>query len=693
MASITSSGIGSGLDVNGLVTQLLTLESKPLAALNVKETGYQAKLSAYGTLKSAVSTFQSTMKGLSSLARFQGVTASSADGALYTASASSSAAPGSYAVEVQQLAQAHKIASTAFTNVTDAVGSGALTIQFGTFSGGTFTANASKATQTVTIDSAHASLGGVRDAINAAKVGVTATILNDGTGNRLVISSNDTGAANSLKITVSDSSDASNTDNAGLSRLAYDPAGSAGNGKNLEEKVLAQNALLTVDGISSISKASNTVSDVIQGVTLTLLKPSTVGVSTTLTVARDTGAVKSAVSDFVKAYNDINKTVKDLTAYNAGTKEASVLQGDSSALSILSQVRRALGVSLTGIGGSYTQLSQIGVAFQRDGSLALDSSKLQTAIDASGGDIAGLFANFAKPSDSLVNYVSATDKTVPGSYALNVTQLATRGRLIGATTAALADTNDDGSFDATFAITANNDTFSVNVDGVLSGTITLAQGNYASAAALVAELQSKINGDSALKAAGISVMVDFSNPAGAASDQLMLTSSRYGSASSVDVTGVDTDTATTLGFSVASGTVGVDVAGSINGSAATGSGQTLTGAGSTAVEGLKLDILGGAIGDRGSVNYSQGFAYLLDKLADRLLGSNGPLTSRTEGLNRSIEDISDRRDVLTRRLEEAEIRYRKQFGALDGLLGQLRATSDYLTQQLANLPGAYKPKG
>ena len=209
----------------------------------------------------------------------------------------------------------------------------------------------------------------------------------------------------------------------------------------------------------------------------------------------------------------------------------------------------------------------------------------------------------------------------------------------------------------------------------------------------MAELQSKINGDSALKAAGISVMVDFSNPAGAASDQLMLTSSRYGSASSVDVTGVDTDTATTLGFSVASGTVGVDVAGSINGSAATGSGQTLTGAGSTAVEGLKLDILGGAIGDRGSVNYSQGFAYLLDKLADRLLGSNGPLTSRTEGLNRSIEDISDRRDVLTRRLEEAEIRYRKQFGALDGLLGQLRATSDYLTQQLANLPGAYKPKG
>jgi flagellar hook-associated protein 2 len=111
------------------------------------------------------------------------------------------------------------------------------------------------------------------------------------------------------------------------------------------------------------------------------------------------------------------------------------------------------------------------------------------------------------------------------------------------------------------------------------------------------------------------------------------------------------------------------------------------------VEGLKLDILGGATGDRGAVNYSQGFAYLLDKLADRLLGSNGPLKSRTEGLNRSIEDIGDRRNVLTRRLEDAEKRYRAQFGALDGLLGKLRKTSDFLTQQLANLPGAFGSKG
>ena len=143
---------------------------------------------------------------------------------MYTASGSSTASIGNYSIEVKQLAAAHKLASKAFTNTTDTVGTGTLTIQFGTVNVGVFTANSAKATQSVAIGSANSSLSGVRDAVNAAKIGVTASILNDGTGNKLVFTSSDTGAANSLKITVIDTSDASNTDNAGLSQLAYDPA-------------------------------------------------------------------------------------------------------------------------------------------------------------------------------------------------------------------------------------------------------------------------------------------------------------------------------------------------------------------------------------------------------------------------------------------------------------------------------------
>lgn len=669
MATISSAGIGSGLDVNLIVTQLMAVEKQPLTMLDKKEAGYQAQLSAFGTLKGAVASFQSAIHALSSVSKFQAINATSGDSTVYTASAASTAVAGNYALTVTQLAESQKLTSKVFTNVTDSVGTGTLTFQFGTISGGVFTANNAKAAQTFTIGSANSSLSGVRDAINAAKIGVSASILNDGTGNRLVITSNDTGLANSLKITVADTSDASNTDNAGLSQLAYDPAVSGVSpqaGKNLTETVSAKNAILTVDGITGINKASNTVTDVVQGVTLNLLKVSTA--PATLTVATDTAGVQTSVEGFVKAYNDLNKVVSDLTAYDAKTKTAAILQGDSSTLSVITQIRRVLSDSLNGLKGNYTKLSQIGIAFQKDGTLALDSTKLQTAINSNYADIPGLFANVGKPSDSLVNFTSATSNTKAGSYALNITQLATQGALLGA------------AISLPVTLDATNNTLGVKIDGVQSNSITLATGNYTTSAALTAEIQSKINGDTAFKAAGVTATVAFD----AISGKLSITSDRYGSASSVQVTSVGTTTLATLGLSVATGTAGLDVAGTINGISATGSGRFLTGAGGS-VNGLKLEVTGGATGDRGTVNYSLGYAYRLDALADQLLGTSGPLSSRTTGINNTITDINNRRDDLNRRLIGIEARYRSQFSALDTLMGQLRTTSDFLTQQLAIL--------
>ena len=467
-------------------------------------------------------------------------------------------------------------------------------------------------------------------------------------------------------------------DDNGLSQLAYDSTGTLGNGKNLAQTAAAQNATLKVDGVD-ISKTTNTVTDVIQGVTLNLVK---LGAATTVTVARDVDAVKTSINAFVKAYNDINKTVKDLTSYNAETRQGSILQGDASAVSVLAQIRKTLNSTLTGLGGTYTALSQVGIAFQKDGTLLLDSTKLQKALDTNFNDIAGLFAAQGRPTDSLVSYVSVTDKTQAGNYAVAVSQLATQGVKSGAATAALADTA--GTFIAPFVVDANNDTFTVKVDGTQSATVTLTQGSYATAAALIAEIQSKINGDAVLKAASVSIVASFDS----ATDSLKLTSSRYGVASTVEFTAVDTATATTLGFSVGAGTTGVDVAGTINGANALGGGRFLTGTTGNAVEGLKLEIAGTTTGSRGTVNYSQGYAYQLDKLAGKLLESTGPITSRTNGLNNSIKDIDQRREVLNRRLVEIEQRYKAQFSALDGVLGKLRNTSDFLTQQLAGLPGA-----
>lgn len=653
--ALSSPGIGSGLDINGLVGQLMALEQRPLSLLNTKEARFQAQLSAYGSLKGALSSFQSAVAALATPAKFTALKASVADGSVLSASAAATAAAGSYSIEVQTLAQAQKLKSDNFNAITDTVGSGTLTIQFGTYDGGSFTLNPDKPAQTITVASGQSSLAGVRDAINAAGAGVTASIVNDGSGYRLVLASKDSGLANALKISVDDD-DGNDTDNSGLSRLVYDAT--TGGTTNLTQTVAAQNATAVIDGIS-VSQSSNTLTNAIDGVSLTLLKTGT----TTLGVARDGAGIRSAIESFVKAYNDLNKTLSDLSKYDAASKKASILTGDATVRSVQGRLRSLFNTPLSTAGGGLTTLSDIGITFQTDGTLKLDSAKLAAAIDDGTRDVATLFAAVGKPSDSLVTFLSSTADTKDGSYAVNVTQLATQGKAVGGGD---ADLTIDAGVD---------DTLSVTIDGV-SASVTLAAGTY-TAAGLAAEIQSRINGASALSSAGISVSVTNSG------NVLTITSKRYGSASTVAITG---GTAATPLFGTPTVTDGVDVAGSIGGVAASGSGQTLTGAGDAT--GLKLGITGGSTGDRGSVSFARGYADLLDRLVGRMLENDGLLDGRMDGLNASIKELGARREALTRRLEMIEKRYRAQFTALDAMIASMTQTSTYLQQQLANLPRA-----
>ena len=655
--ALSSPGIGSGLDVNGLVSQLMALEQRPLSLLNTKEAKLQAQLSAYGSLKGALSSFQSAVAALATPAKFTAVKASVADSTVLTASAASTASPGSYSIEVQTLAQAQKLKSDTFEATSETVGTGSLTIQFGTYSGGSFTLNPEKSAKTVTIGSANASLAGVRDAINAADAGVSASIINDGTGYRLVIASEDAGVANALKITVADD-DLDNTDAAGLSRLVYDA--STGGTTNLTQTVLAQNATAVIDGIA-ISKSTNTWTDAIEGVTLNLLKE---GETTTLKVAKDTAGTKAAVESFVKAFNDLNATLTSLSKYDAASKQASILTGDATVRSVQGQLRSLFNTALPTAGGGLTSLAEIGVTFQTDGTLKLDSSKLTAALNDSAKDVATLFAAVGKPTDSLVSFVSSTTDTKNGNYAVNITQLATQGKAVGQGNAAL--TINAGS----------NDALSLTVDGV-AVSVTLNAGTYLTTAALAAEIQSKINGASALSSAGSSVTVTESG------GKLTVTSGRYGSASTVAVTGGNA--ASDL-FGGTTETAGVDVAGSIGGIAASGSGQALTGAGDAS--GLKVSITGGATGDRGTIGFARGYADLLDKLVGRMLENDGLVDGRMDGINASIKELGSRREALASRLVQIEKRYRAQFTALDTMIASMTQTSNYLQQQLANLPKA-----
>lgn len=644
--------IGSNLDVNSIVSQLMTVEQRPLQVLAQKEAGYQAKLSAYGSLKSAVSSFQSAMNALTTTDKFVSSKTSVSDATIATASAGGTAVPGQYSIEVQSLAQAQKLKSANYAKTSDALGSGTLTIQFGSYAGGVFTANGDKAAKTISIKPTDNSLAAVRDAINAANVGVTASIVNDGSGNRLVIGSKDSGLDNALRITVSDD-DGNNTDTAGLSALAFDA--STGGTSNLSETVAAKNATVIIDGIT-VSKNSNTITDAIDGVTLNLAKEAA-GTPVTLSITRDNSGTKSAVDGFIKAYNELYKTLSNVSAYNAETKQAAILQGDSAVRTMQARLRSLMSGTLDSAGGGLSRMSDIGVSIQTDGTLKLDSAKLQKVLDDPAKDIATLFASVAKPSDSLVSFVGASSDATAGAHALNITQLATQGRTTGSLAAATTITE------------GVNDTLQLKVDGVET-TIKLSAGSY-TAATLAAELQSKINGASALSDADVAVAVTQS------AGVLTVTSNRYGSASKIEIVGGDA--ATDL-FGASSATDGVDVAGTLGGTTATGSGRKLT------ALGITLTIDGGATGDRGTVSFARGFAAQFTDLAKTFLEDDGLLDGRTDGLDRSIKDIAQRRAALNVRLDMVEKRYRAQFTALDTMLSSMQSTSSYLEQQLAALP-------
>jgi len=647
---------GTNIDVNTLVSQLMQAERAPLAAILRAQTGFQSKISAYGKMQSALSTLGDAAKKLDLPATFRAASARVSDATVLGASASAGATAGTYSIEVQALAQSQKLSSAAFAAADSVVGTGSLRIQMGTYASGpnTFTANPNKGAQDITIDASNNTLAGVRDAINNAAGEVRASIINDGSGFRLALTAIEGGVANSLKITAVDG-DGTNTNASGLSQLAYDPAVAIGSGKNLTQNQAAQDALLYIDGVRVV-KSSNTVSDAIEGLTLNLAKVNT-GSTVSVTVAADAEAMKSALDGFVKAYNGFNTTARQLTFYDAGNRSAGALQGDATARAMQASVRGILASVAGGVSGGLTRLSQVGLTLQSDGALAFDSARFQKAVDSNSADLAALFTTTGKSSDTRVQFINASAVVAAGSYAVNLTQAASRGRLTG-----------DGA--AGLGISAGvNDALSLTIDGQ-AVSITLSAGTYASADALAAEIQSKINGDSGLKALGISTTASQSGGV------LSLTSAAYGAASVVTAAG-GSAAANLFGAAPAT-TPGTDVAGTINGLAAIGGGQNLT-----STDGLRLKVAAQASGALGSVSVSRGYASLLSAAVGALIDSGGPINTRTEGLNASIKRNNAQQVAFNARMTTLEANYRRQFSALDTMLGSMNTTSNFLTQQLA----------
>ncbi len=355
-ATITSLGVGSGLDLDSILTSLQeSKEASLLTPITNQETSVNAEITAYGTLTSALTKLQTAAEALADSSLYDSLT-TSLSGSGVTAATTSDAVAGTYKLEVTQLAQAQSLTTDGVASKTTALGTGTLTLQVG-----------AEEAVSITLTSSNNTLEGIRTAINASGAGVTASIVNDGSGTpyRLVLTSDSTGTESEMTVsyTSDDSSDAA------TSLFGYD--GSTG---NMTQTVEALDAQLTINGIS-ITSQSNTVEDALQGVTLNL---SATGSAQTLTISQDTDAIYDAVKAFVTAYNSYVSTVDTLTSYDADADTAGELLGDSTTRRISTKLSSDL-YSAVG-SGTFSYLSQLGISLEVDGTLLIDEDTLTSAI-------------------------------------------------------------------------------------------------------------------------------------------------------------------------------------------------------------------------------------------------------------------------------------------------------------------------
>ena len=383
--AISSAGIGSGLDVNSIVSQLVNIERQPIKLLQGQATRLETQISAFGRVQSALSTLRDAATKLGTASNWQQSTAMPSNTATLGATPTGAVQKGTYSVVVSDLAAAQTLSSaTYYASPSATLGSGTLRIELGDFDAAPPVPKAGATAVDITIDPGSSSLSQVRDKINSAGAGVVASIVNDIDGSRLVLRSSQTGKENGFRVQVLADDDANPANTAGLSALAFDP--SAGGFSAMTRPQPAVNAVATIDGIR-VESASNTLSGTIEGLTLSLRQLGQAEV----VVEPDTAALKKSVDDFITAYNESIKLLRAQTSYDPATKQAGPLQGDPSGKSILQQLRGVF----TGNGGNsgvYNRLADVGLSLTTEGTVKVDSTKLTAAL-ANGGELQKLFAN------------------------------------------------------------------------------------------------------------------------------------------------------------------------------------------------------------------------------------------------------------------------------------------------------------
>jgi flagellar hook-associated protein 2 len=387
MSTFSVSGLTSGIDYNTMIDQIMALERKPITRMQAQQAEYNKTISVYGDLSSKLAALKTAAEGLKTATSFYAMTAASSDATVFGATAGSSAAAGNYTVTVTALAQAHRIASSPVADESTTV-----SVAGGNYS---FHVGAAGATTTVAVD-ATTTLANLRDAINSMNGDAAASIINDGTGYRLVLTSRTSGAENPITVT-------ENATSLGL------PTGPVAGGTELQA---AQDAAFSIDTLS-MTRSTNTFADAIGGVTITLTKAG----SGTLSVTNDTDTIRKKIEGFVAAYNDIVTLVSTNAMYDTATNKGGPLTGESTARDVVSRLQAIIGTRVEGLPEGMRVLSQIGVKTGNDGKLTIDGSVLADKLATNLSGVSDLFNATGGLANTVWEYADQTTDAITGSLA------------------------------------------------------------------------------------------------------------------------------------------------------------------------------------------------------------------------------------------------------------------------------------
>ncbi len=766
-------GLISNLDISSIVDSIIEAEREPVNVMEQDKAFKTQQVAAYQAVLAKFLSLETSASLLKRETQFNRYNVSISDESLLTASTTGQVPEGTYSLRVESLARNHQLASQGFDDATTALfGTGTINIAVGDDG---FTA--------ITVDSANNTLIGIKDAINDANVGVTASIINDGSASnpfRLLLTSDETGAAQNIHLdvnlagganldfengsfdnpeTVTFSSQSSSAVSLGASAsfsgsknkiytFTVQDSGTIGtnnitinwsDGTNsgailvteadAEIDVLldgaefdglklaftsgtltagdkfqvatfapllqeASDARIAIGGGGQGSpiiatSTTNTFKDVIPGLTLNVTNvsdPDNPEDRVTIKTALDASAIKDSVESFIGKYNDVMDFIESQFTYDTDSKESGVLFADYSLQIMQSSLRVAVTSRIKGLTGGINSLAAIGIRSDVNGKLRIaDSAALTKAITENFEKFKDLFLNSGRSTNTGIEFVSAANETVAGSdYNVEITQAASKGYLQGKVIS-------DPAL-SPLTLTSSNNKFQIRADGLLSSVLTLTERTYESGADLAEELQQRIDNDDTIGALGLAVEWVDNGETG----YLKIISGTYGKNSKVEAVVDSTETSLyALGLSGGTLVFGTDVAGTINGEAATGNGQILTGNDDNATTaGLKLrinltdsDLVSGV---EGTISIIKGLGAMVEAAANNITrATDGTIARRSKAINSQITDLGDRIEDYEARLERRRDDLHSQFLAMEEALSKYQAEAQYLEAQIASLQNNY----